>query len=134
MTPETGACEICGTFDPKCQRKDCRYRCDPVLTEWDAELVETQGKQFPEIASAQRVDELLDTAEAERWTEADILAELEPLARSLERTVAEMREVVEDAAGNDCYHYEKWLHQKPCGKCQSCKARVILARLDGSKP
>ena len=60
--------------------------------------------------------------------------ELLRCSSKLEHTVAEMREFVEDAAGNDCYHYEKWLHQKPCGKCQSCKARAILARLDGSKP
>jgi hypothetical protein len=27
----------------RCQRLDCPYHCDPILTDWDAELVETEG-------------------------------------------------------------------------------------------
>lgn len=43
-------CPECGMTDdnPNCHRKDCPYRCDPVLDSWDAELVETEGSQFPE--------------------------------------------------------------------------------------
>ncbi len=48
MSEKRNQCSVCETTDDaeagKCPRRDCPYRCDPVLSEWDAELVATEGE------------------------------------------------------------------------------------------
>ena len=49
-------------------------------------------------------------------------------ARSLELDRSRLMALVEDVAGDDCYHYDKHLSPKPCGKCRPCTARALLAK------
>jgi hypothetical protein len=38
-----------------------------------------------------------------------------------------LREFVEEIAGGDCHRYTKHLGAVPCGSCETCRARFLLA-------
>lgn len=49
----------------------------------------------------------------------------------LRRTALEMTDYIKEMAGADCHQYDKYLNPRPCRTCDSCRARALLARLDG---
>lgn len=49
----------------------------------------------------------------------------------LRRAALEMANYIKEMAGADCHQYDKYLNPRPCRTCDSCRARALLARLDG---
>ena len=72
-------------------------------------------------AECEQVDEIRITAENNYRLYQDMKAERDALIA-----------FVESVAGGDCYAYEKTLHPRICGTCETCQARALLARLDGT--
>jgi len=38
---------------------------------------------------------------------------------------------IKEMAGGDCHAYDKHLNPKPCGTCDSCRARSLLGKIEG---
>jgi hypothetical protein len=45
----------------------------------------------------------------------------------LDAEVMPLLDFIEELAGRDCAGYTKHLAETPCGKCDSCRARALLA-------
>jgi len=43
----------------------------------------------------------------------------------------EMYAYIKEMAGGDCHAYDKHLNPKPCGTCDSCRARSLLGKIEG---